>query len=274
MILNLVLSVDTEKGSNLLPFNYQYPLSAAIYSIIQKADAKFAAFLHDTGYGAKRFKLFTFSDIRVPFTSRGDRMLLLGKDASLKVCFHVDEATGHFVKGLFMKEQFVIGDQNSRVHFRIQGVENCLPFLPAATDDMVSVVLEPISPLVVGSRSREETTYRFYSPYEKPFIEWLLFSWAEKYKVVSGIDSGVMEEIKKKVKIEVLFYDQPPSERRIIIKNGHADAQKLRGYMKFRLKLTAPKGMVELALNCGLGLKNSIGMGCVQLINQHERRKY
>ncbi len=62
------LRLHTEKFS-LVPFNYQYPLSAAIYKIIQSADHAFAAFLHDTGYGKghKSFKLFTFSDIKTPF---------------------------------------------------------------------------------------------------------------------------------------------------------------------------------------------------------------
>jgi CRISPR/Cas system endoribonuclease Cas6 (RAMP superfamily) len=40
------LLLHTSKGS-LLPFNYQYPLSAAIYKIIQRADREFALFLHD-----------------------------------------------------------------------------------------------------------------------------------------------------------------------------------------------------------------------------------
>lgn len=41
----------------LLPINYQYPLSAAIYSVLKSADADYAAFLHNSGYG-KGFKLF------------------------------------------------------------------------------------------------------------------------------------------------------------------------------------------------------------------------
>lgn len=43
------LSLHTA-NHQLLPFNYQYPLSAAIYKVIQKADAGFAAFLHNTDY--------------------------------------------------------------------------------------------------------------------------------------------------------------------------------------------------------------------------------
>ncbi|MBD0280088.1 MAG: CRISPR-associated endoribonuclease Cas6, partial [Flavisolibacter sp.] len=64
--MRLKLTLHTNEKGALLPFNYQYPLSAAIYKIIQTADHEFAAFLHDQGYGEghKSFKLFTFSDLR------------------------------------------------------------------------------------------------------------------------------------------------------------------------------------------------------------------
>jgi len=274
MILNLVLSVDTGKGSNLLPFNYQYPLSAAIYNIIKKGDTQYNYFLHHTGYGANRLKLFTFSDIIIRFICKGDRMLLQGKNALLKVCFHIDEAAGYFVKGLFMEERLVIGDQKSQVHFRIQEVENYLPLLPVNTiNNMVNVVLEPISPMVVGSPNPNTSITRFYSPYEKIFIERLLLGWIKKYKVVSGLNDKDIESIKSRITIEVQFYDSPPWEKTITIKDGLPSSHKIRGYIKFRLKITAPKAMVELALNSGLGLKNSMGMGCVQLIQNNEHRK-
>ena len=57
---------------SVIPINYQYPLSAAIYKVLDKADSDYAAFLHKKGYRAagslKNFKLFTFSDLSVlPF---------------------------------------------------------------------------------------------------------------------------------------------------------------------------------------------------------------
>ena len=49
------LSLQTEIFS-LLPFNYQYPLSSAIYKIIQRADRESAAFLQYTGCGVDFFQ--------------------------------------------------------------------------------------------------------------------------------------------------------------------------------------------------------------------------
>jgi CRISPR-associated endoribonuclease Cas6 len=266
MILDLNLSVENDRFNVFLPFNYQYCLSAVIYNIIKKADASFAEFLHDTGYGQKRFKLFTFSDINITFTSKGDRMLLLSKEASMRICFHLPQATVHFVKGLFLKETFTIGDQNSHVNFRINDVAHYIPTLSDPIDDLITVILEPISPLVVGEKNNDCSKYRYYSPYELNFVEWLVYSWIEKYKVVSLKEKDVLFELKKKIVIEPLFFGRPPCERTITIKSGTIAAQKLRGYTKFRLKVTAPPDMIELALSSGMGLKNSIGMGCMKLI--------
>ena len=63
MTFNIFLNIN-KKG--VLPINYQYPLSAAIYRIISKGDKEYANLLHEKGYG-KGFKLFTFSQLNVPF---------------------------------------------------------------------------------------------------------------------------------------------------------------------------------------------------------------
>jgi CRISPR-associated endoribonuclease Cas6 len=59
------LTLYTRQIQPQLTLNYQYPLSAAVYKIIERSDAAFSELLHNTGYGKghKSFKLFTFSDI-------------------------------------------------------------------------------------------------------------------------------------------------------------------------------------------------------------------
>jgi CRISPR-associated endoribonuclease Cas6 len=60
------LTLTTLRQHQRITLNYQYPLSAAIYKIISRADEAYATFLHQQGYshGNKSFKLFTFSDLR------------------------------------------------------------------------------------------------------------------------------------------------------------------------------------------------------------------
>ncbi len=93
MRLSLSLSV---LAGDCLTLNYPYPLSSAIYKIIQRADSEFAAFLHDKGYGGshKNFKLFTFSEIQTPFKIRGDFMRLITDRLQFAVCFYTTGRCG------------------------------------------------------------------------------------------------------------------------------------------------------------------------------------
>jgi CRISPR-associated endoribonuclease Cas6 len=268
MIFNISIALQGKQDQRLMPFNYQYPLSSAIHSIMRKSDAEFASFFHNVGYGRERYKLFTFSDISFPFETKGDRMLLLGQTGSFKICFHVPEAAQHFIKGVFLNEAIVISDKSSAVHFRVQEIDNCLIALPSSPNDIVSVVVQPISPLVIsGRRADRSAPSAYYSPYERPFVDRLNFSWIQKYKAIYSASDAEIELLKQQIRTEIIFFKNPPIERRITIKHGRDEAQKVRGYTRFGLKLTAPKQMIELALNSGLGIKNSIGMGCVHLTN-------
>ncbi len=68
LIMRLELDlVNEDSKQNVLPINYQYELSAAIYKIIHQGNPKFAKWLHDGGYsnGQKLFKLFSFSHLLI-----------------------------------------------------------------------------------------------------------------------------------------------------------------------------------------------------------------
>ena len=245
----------------LLPFNYQYPLSAAIYKIIQRADAEFAFFLHNHGYGQghKSFKLFTFSDIRTPFQKRGDRMQLLTGEAQLTICFYMPRAAENFIKGLFMNQQLEIADHRSKICFHITQVES----QPQVKNHTWPVILQPLSPLVVG-RKNERGHYDYRSPEDLDFAECLYYNWMEKCAAVELPIAAGDEE--PETSIDVLLFKHPPQQRLITIKAGTEAETKIRGYTKFRLAITAPEEMLELAMGAGLGLHNAQGMGCLGIV--------
>jgi CRISPR-associated endoribonuclease Cas6 len=254
------LSLHTAKGS-LLPFNYQYPLSAAVYKIIQSADPAFALFLHNTGYGKghKSFKLFSFSDIRTPFVRNGDRMQLISGEAEVTICFYLPAAAENFIKGLFMHQQIEIADHASKTVFQIIGVES----LPVQLDKE-TVMLQPLSPLVVGRKS-DKGHYAYRCPTDDDFAECLYYNWMEKCAAV-GLPVGAGAE-EPEVSIEVVLFPHPPQQRLITIKSGTNAETKIRGYTKFRLAVRAPVELLEVALGAGLGLHNAQGMGCVGVVS-------
>lgn len=250
------------KISSLLPFNYQYPLSSAIYKIIERADKEFASYLHNKGYGEghKSFKLFTFSDIRTPFIFKGDRMQLTGGEAEVIVCFYMPKAAETFIKGLFLHQELEIADRVSKTVFLISGVECLVEKIPADG----RLVLQPISPLVVG-RKNERGHYDYRSPEDPDFSECLYYNWMEKCAAVGLPVAAGYEE--PDVKINVLLFNHLPQQRLITIKGGTEAEARIRGYTKFRLAVSAPGEMLEIALGTGLGLHNAQGMGCVGIVS-------
>lgn len=256
------LLLQTIQNKALLPFNYQYPLSAAIYKIIERADSAFSLFLHDTGYinGNKRFKLFTFSDIQTPFVKSGDRMLLTTDHAEIIVCFYMPQAAQNFIKGLFMNQQLEIADAKSKVVFTVFSVE-------ALGDDVMkkdgveaSMIIKLLSPLVAGKKN-ERGHYDYRSPEDADFVDCLVYNWMEKCAAIRLPVAGSAKE--PEVHIEVLLFKHPPQQRLITIKANTDAETKVRGYMKFRLAVSAPQDMLEVALGAGLGLHNAQGFGCV-----------
>lgn len=262
------LTMVTHAAAPALTLNYQYPLSSAIYKIIQKADAEFAAFLHNTGYGNgyKSFKFFTFSDLRTPFRILGDRMQMLTDTAEVTICFHMPEAAENFIKGLFIQQQLDIADSRSKVSFQVKQVESLPVFSGASYTGNAIVELQPLSPLVTGQKN-ERGHYDYRSPLDSDFTDCLLYNWLEKYAAAYNVSEEGLHQVKREVSITVQPFAQPPKQRLIAIKQGTAAETRVRGYKNFGLQVTAPLKMVELALNSGLGILNSQGMGCVGIIN-------
>lgn len=254
--------IATELKS-VIPINYQYPVSAAIYKVIRSADQEYARFLHDAGYAQpdslKSFKLFTFSDIRTPFTISGDRLRLTTRQAELEVCFHLPAAAERFIKGLFQRQQFDIADAKSRSRFEVGSVEALPDPLHDYRDtEIVSISLEPRSPVVAGLPN-ESGNYDFLAPADPRFAESLIYNWRSKIAACHDSETATGALLIA----ESLPLRKPPKSRLITIKAGTPAETKIRGWVNFGLKITAEKRLADLLLNAGAGVYNSQGMGCV-----------
>jgi len=257
MQLKITLSGQEAHGATL-PLNYAYPLSAALYSIIRKGDAGYAHFLHQTGYG-KGFKFFTFSQLALPFKIEGDRMIMSSQEAHFRVSFHLPEAMESFVKGLFQSEKIVIADKKSKVSFTVKSVESLPnPLQQYKENEIVNISLKPLSPTVAGLQN-EKGNYDFLSPEDPRFVESLLYNWRGKietcYDEVTASGALLM--------MEVLPMKQPFKSRLLTIKADTDAETRIRGWMNFGLKVTGEKRFVELLMNAGVGVYNSMGMGCL-----------
>lgn len=269
MRFNITLS--TTGNTVVLPVNYQYPLAAAIYSIMHSADVDYGQFLHEAGYGntgtLKKFKLFTFSDLRVPFQIRGDRLYLSEATVQLTVCFHISDAAENFIKGLFMNQQVEIVDKKSKAIFTVQQVETTNHLAGISRKNGVpEALLQPMSPLVIG-RKNAKGNYDYLSPEDDDFISMLKRNIMEKYDSLNELPGERYRLLNEQINLEPVFFSHPPRSRLITIKAGTEAETKVRGFDKFRLRVKAPEEILDLIMNSGCGIYNAMGMGCVGVVN-------
>lgn len=245
----------------IIPINYQYPLSSAIYKILAKGDTAYAAFLHEKGYG-KGLKLFSFSQLNVPFKIQRDRLRLLSNEVEFQVSFHIPEAMENFVKGLFQSETIDIADKKSKVSFKVKSVESIPNSLQTFKDrEIISIQLHPLSPVVAGIPN-EKGNYDFLSPDDPRFSESLIYNW--RSKITACYNKATAETAL--LLVEVLPTKYPFKSRLITIKADKEEETKIRGWMNFRLKVTGERRLVELLVNAGAGVYNSMGMGFLEPI--------
>lgn len=252
MRFKLVLSA--ERSHAIIPVNYSYPLSAAIYRIIAKGDTQYASFLHETGYG-KGFKFFTFSQVNCPFRIAGDRLVLLSNEMHFQIAFHLPQAAAHFVKGLFQSERVDIADKKSSAGFNIKTVESLSdPLALRKDEEILHLTLSPLSPVVSG-RKNEKGNYDFISPDNPLFTGNLIHNW--RNKIAACYDANRAE--KALLMAEVNAVSQPFKSRLMTIKAGTPQETKIRGWLNLGLRVTAEKRFIDLLLNAGAGLYNGVG---------------
>lgn len=266
MRFKLVLTPKT--SGPIIPINYQYPLSAAIYGILAKADAEYATFLHEKGYvvgeGLKHFKLFTFSHLKTKFKLRGDRMYL-SSDLELMVSFHLPEAAQHFVKGLFLSQDMDIADKKSKATFTVRMVEALPdPFGQTNIDKSICMDLRPISPCVAGIKN-DKGDYDFISPVDARFPLAIKHNWEQKLKALG------MPYIEDELKVRVHLWKTGPKSRLVAIKAGTNAQTRIRGFMNFGLQLAGNKKNIEVLYNAGAGVYNAQGMGCLEVDNVNNK---
>lgn len=255
-------SSDNIRG-NILPINYQYPLSAAIYKILAKGDEAYAQFLHEEGYG-KGYKFFTFSDLKGKFRVREDRMYILDPKISFSAHFHLPEASQNFVEGLFKSEKIVIADKKSKTTFKVQSIisiEN--PLKRFDEREIIQVSVKPISAIVTGPKN-DQGNYDYKTPDDAEFIPSLIYGW--KNKIKDGFDAEAAEGAVLMINVE--YYRKPFRTRLIHIKDGRDDATSIRGSLNYKLSLTAERRFIDLVLNAGIGVEGSQGMGCLEVVEE------
>lgn len=247
MRLNVELVTESNKEL-ILPIHYNYYIQSAIYSAL---DSDLASFLHEQGYvsDGRKFKLFTFSRLMGRFQmDKGKDTIIFKPPIQLVISSPVDQFCRSLVTGFLTREVIRLGNNNLQVE-RVNAEK------PVVESEYLRIKL--LSPVVVYSTllKPEGTKYTcYFQPGESEFTRLVNKNLKNKYKIL--YNEAVPEE-----DIEIKPLKQP--RLHVMRYKGFV----IKGYSAF-LELKGPKSLLQVALNAGLGAKNSMGFGCGEMVNQ------
>ncbi len=260
MRMQVTLCVERE---TVISLNYQHALSGAVYAILEKGDPEHARFLHHEGYSlpespgdSRRFKGFVFSDL---FPQRSDLrdarrglLRLLPGLMRWHIASPLDEFGRAFASGLLQVGEVRLGESR----FPVASVET-LP-TPVLDGPMKFRCLSP----VVASVNQEGTSAcKYLRPSDLEMSERLRQNLLGKHRALFGRapqDDSLSIEWDSKY-LESRCHEKHPGT-------------KLKAYKDIRIvgvvcpfTMTGSNELMRLALEAGLGEKNSAGFGFVEV---------
>lgn len=244
-ILRLCLSLRGKNGGLFLPIHYNRLIQGAIYENISK---DLAGFLHDRGYayGSRRFKFFTFSRLLGKYhLDQSKKQIFFKEGARLYISSPIEEFCTSLMGCILGEGEIRLG--NIPVEVTGISVEK-----PVVARDVITVNL--ISPVVVYSTfyNLEGDKYTcYFQPGEKEFARLVEDNLRKKYAAYYGRvapEGNFMLEPLNRPRMNITIYKQTV----------------IKGYT-CRLRLCAPQELLQVAVDAGLGAKNSQGFGCLQL---------
>ncbi|NPA74610.1 MAG: CRISPR-associated endoribonuclease Cas6 [Euryarchaeota archaeon] len=238
------------RGSGILPFNYHYQLSAAMYHYKKLADAELSARLH---YSTD-IKTFTFSEIMVPkrrIRTREPKGIEILDDYSYIIYSSpVKEYIEAVVTGMLSEPALRIG----RLKFTIARIE----VLETPDVDWKDVHFRTLSPVVVSTRNSEDKKVPVY-PTEPQWYVNVEKNIKHQYEEVHGeVPDG-------RLNIEVMHFKTKGYEFKKNkdgkIEEGYIKA--VHGHFRFR---GVPE-LIKFAYEAGVGERGAQGFGCLALVN-------
>ncbi|MCK6615874.1 MAG: CRISPR-associated endoribonuclease Cas6 [Ignavibacteriaceae bacterium] len=250
-------------GNQTINLNYHYQLSSAIYHILNKGSEDYAKFLHDKGYDTtgKSFKLFNFALKLGRIRINLDHAVLLDHEIKLLISSPLkEEFIQNFILGLFRSESIVLTGYHSTVIFEITSARALT--MPELTDSENFSLLSPLV-LAYPRINDGKMIEQYVRPHETGEINRLLtLNLKNKYKAVYG-EKYDCNELK-------LIWDSEYHEKKkrvtkkITINPAGKNPTDVIG-IQAPFNLSGDKKLIQLGLECGFGIKNSMGFGFAEI---------
>lgn len=244
----------------MLPMDYQYFVSAWIYKVLRDADNDFADFLHNKGYGrddTKLYKLFCFSRLNFgkPILWKEKKLFEIKQhELQLSISFDVNEAASTFIEGLFLKQEFYLGDKFNGIDFVVSSV-SAMPE-PEFMEEM-SYQLQ--TPWVVSYQPEGRKHPIYLNPDNDMFNALAVKHLIEKYN-----NTHTPTLLQNTITLSPTL---PYKRSGFLIKTGSQQETRVVGNL-FRFKLLAPIEVHKMIWNAGISEKSASGFGWVELDEQ------
>jgi CRISPR-associated endoribonuclease Cas6 len=227
-----------------LHYDYQYGIASMLYLKLAAANIDLA----DKTHSKKGFKFYTFSNLilddRIP-----EKNGLNFSKAHFFLSSPDPEFIRSFAEGLLLEPEFFLGNNGNRVIFVIERIE-VLPIMHFSE----TCAFRTLSPIYLKTlRKQEERLVEFdLYPKDSKFYENLHKNLVARYEEFYGskIDKDFFEVMSvsnfkpKRVKVEDNY-------RRCSL---------------MELSLSANPELIQFAYDAGLGEKNAMGFGCMDIV--------
>lgn len=235
--------------SIVLPIDYNHILQSVIYHSIGK---KLAEFLHNKGFlgNGRVFKLFCFSRLNGNFTmNREQGTITYAKNVSFTIASPLKFFLEELANGILLNPVVRLGSNLVTVE--------CVDGSKFIVKEP-SIVVKTLSPVTIYSTfyrvdGRKYTAY--FAPQEADYDTLIMENLRKKYQACYGKDiPAPFLTIREKGtgKMDVVRY------KNIIIK-GYSGILELQGSIE----------LLQMAIDSGLGSKNSQGFGCIDICKNH-----
>lgn len=252
--MQILISLNSPcSGILKLPSSNLHLFQSLLYNLLP---CEYADFLHNYGYivDGHPMKLFAMSwplSPRRPKFNNGSIEFIL--PVKLIISTPVYEIFDGIASGALMNEKLRVGN-NILVCENIEAKETTVE-----TEKIIINTLSPITCYTQMQRQDGRKYTVYFSPSEKDFAKSIYNNLVRKYRALYP-GAPVPD---KPVNICPLGN---PKER--IAKFSGNNSFPIKGwYGKFTL--TGPKELLQTAVDCGLGAKNSSGWGCVEIVSSN-----
>ncbi len=244
--MRVTMDFITDNGLKL-PIQHKECIQGLLYKHMAPATGKF---LHDNGYigpTGRIFKMWTFSNIHAKLChDTRSNMFIIPSKFSLTIASAYESTIIELASNL-MNEEVVLNNAQLKVEKMAVNRDN------VTKDTLRFRTLSPVTEYSTLSTPAGKKVTHYYCPMEKEFSELIYNNLKSKYYIKHGemppehefsIDSA------GKCKEHIVMYKDT------VIK-AWSGVFLMRAYPK----------LIEIALSCGLGAKNSQGFGCIEGIS-------